>query len=45
VRTAEDPDATLLSFLQTAYEADAELARWDRGRLERRLPMTGRPAG
>jgi len=35
VRTAEDPDATLLSFLQTTYEAAAELAKWDRGHLER----------
>ena len=35
VRTAPDPDATLLSFLQTTYEAAAELAGWDRGRLER----------
>lgn len=35
VRTAADPDATLLSFLQTTYEAAAELAGWDRGRLER----------
>jgi hypothetical protein len=41
VRTADDPDATLLAFLQTTYEAAAEPGRWDRGRLERRLPMTG----
>jgi predicted GNAT family acetyltransferase len=39
VRTAEDPDATLLSFLQTTYEAAAELAGWDRPRLER--PKSG----
>jgi hypothetical protein len=44
VRTAEDPDATLLSFLQSTYEAEAELARWDRDRLEPRLPMSGTPA-
>jgi hypothetical protein len=36
VRTAEDPDATLLEFLQSSYEAAADLARWDRGALERR---------
>ena len=41
VRTAGDPDATLLSFLQATYEAAAEPGRWDRGRLERPLPMTG----
>ena len=35
VRTAENPDATLLSFLQSAYEAAAETASWDRASLER----------
>ena len=44
VRTAEDPDATLLSFLQSTYEAEAELAHWDRDYLEPRLPMSGTPA-
>jgi len=34
VRTADDPDATLLAFLQTTYEAAAELAGWDRAGLE-----------
>src|SRR6185437_14138330 len=34
VRTAADPDATLLAFLQTTYEAAAELAGWDRAALE-----------
>jgi len=34
VRTAEDPDATLLAFLQTTYEAAAELGHWDRATLE-----------
>jgi hypothetical protein len=34
VRTAPDPDAALLAFLQTTYEAAAELARWDRAGLE-----------
>jgi hypothetical protein len=37
VRTADDPDATLLDFLQTTYEAAAELAHWDRAALERPL--------
>ena len=35
VRTAPDPDATLLAFLQSTYEAAAETAGWDRARLER----------
>jgi len=34
VRTAEDPDAALLAFLQTTYEAAADLADWDRDALE-----------
>ena len=33
VRTAADPDATLLEFLQTTYEAAAELGEWDRRAL------------
>lgn len=35
VRAAPDPDGVLLSFLETTYEAAAELAGWDRPRLER----------
>lgn len=35
VRTAEDPDAVLLQFLQSSYEAAAECASWDRAALER----------
>jgi hypothetical protein len=35
VRASKDPDATLLSFLQSAYEAAAHLAMWDRTALER----------
>ncbi len=34
VRQAECPDAVLLEFLQSTYEAAAKLARWDRGALE-----------
>lgn len=34
VRTAEQPDETLLQFLQSAYEAAATLAQWDRRSLE-----------
>ena len=35
VRQADSPDETLLEFLQTTYEAAADLASWDRGSLER----------
>jgi hypothetical protein len=34
VRSAESPDDTLLEFLQTTYEAAANLAKWDRTFLE-----------
>jgi len=36
VRTASDPDALLLGFLQEPYAAAADLAKWDRQSLERR---------
>jgi hypothetical protein len=32
---AEDPDAYLMEFLQSTYEAAADLAEWDRKALER----------
>ncbi|PZV11091.1 MAG: hypothetical protein DCF20_20195 [Pseudanabaena sp.] len=35
VRQAADPEAMLLTFLQSTYEATANLAHWDRGLLER----------
>ena len=34
VRKAADPDAMLLEFFQTTYDAAAELAAWDRAALE-----------
>jgi hypothetical protein len=34
VRTAADPDAVLLAFLQSTYAAAADLATWDRAALE-----------
>ena len=34
VRAAEDPDAALLAFLQSTYEAAAVTANWDRDALE-----------
>lgn len=39
VRKAEKPDTVLLAFLQSTYEAAADLAKWDRPALERdKLP-------
>ncbi len=35
VRTAPDPDADLLAFLQSTYAAAADLGGWDRAALER----------
>jgi hypothetical protein len=35
VRAADDPDTTLLAFLQSTYEAVATTANWDRAALER----------
>jgi hypothetical protein len=35
VRQADDPDQLLMEFLQSTYEAGANLARWDRAALER----------
>ncbi|TXR55515.1 DUF5996 family protein [Quadrisphaera setariae] len=54
VRTAADPDATLMAFLQRTYEAAADPAGWDRAALEvdpdrwqhhRRQRGSGRGAG
>jgi hypothetical protein len=41
VRQAESPDETLLAFLQTTYEAPANLAGWDRKALERTFDPHG----
>jgi hypothetical protein len=38
VRESDSPDATLLDFLQTTYEAAANLGQWDRSALERSVP-------
>jgi hypothetical protein len=35
VRTAADPDAELLAFLESTYAAAARLGGWDRAALER----------
>ena len=34
VRTSSDPDKALMDFLQSTYDAAADLGRWDRGALE-----------
>ena len=39
MRTALDPDAALLEFLQSTYEAAADLGHWDRRALERSGPI------
>jgi len=36
VRGADSPKASLMDFLQTTYDAAADLAKWDRKALERR---------
>ncbi|HLN10332.1 MAG TPA: DUF5996 family protein, partial [Xanthobacteraceae bacterium] len=41
VRTAPDPDATLLAFLDSTYEAAAAAAQWDRSSLERAPGIPG----
>jgi hypothetical protein len=41
VRTASDPDAALLEFLQSTYEAAANAAGWDREALECALGQPG----
>jgi hypothetical protein len=38
VRTSADPDAALLAFLQTTYEAAANCGSWDRAALEAAQP-------
>ncbi|WP_332772519.1 DUF5996 family protein [Phenylobacterium sp.] len=43
VRTASDPDATLLAFLASTYAAAADTADWDRDALECPLGAPGRP--
>jgi hypothetical protein len=35
VRASSEPDAALLEFLQSTYEAAAMLSRWNRPALER----------
>ncbi len=43
VRGSPDPDATLMSFLESTYWAAADLGGWDRPRLECATGIPGRP--
>jgi hypothetical protein len=43
VRTAPSPDQTLLAFLQSTYDAAADLGKWDRPALERAATITSSP--
>ncbi len=43
VRMAADPDAALLAFLQSTYDAAANSGRWDRAALDVPLGQIGRP--
>jgi hypothetical protein len=45
VRSAGDPDAALMAFLESSYAAAADLAGWDRAALEcrRGVPRVPRP--
>ena len=43
IRNSSDADSLLLSFLQSTYEAAANLARWDRKFLEGPTGRIGRP--
>jgi uncharacterized protein DUF5996 len=42
-RTSTNPDATILSFLESTYRAAADLGRWDRALLEERVPCACDP--
>jgi hypothetical protein len=42
VRTAADPEATLMEFLQSTYDAAADLGKWDRKALEGALGEKGK---
>ncbi len=43
VRESSDPDAALMEFLQSTYEAAADLAKWDRKALDCALGEPGKP--
>jgi hypothetical protein len=43
VRTAREPEKTLMDFLQSTYAAAADLAKWERAELECELGLPGVP--
>src|SRR5262249_8085306 len=43
MRASSDPEQTLMEFLQSTYEAAADLGRWDRAALEGALGQPRRP--
>ncbi|MDP1585584.1 MAG: DUF5996 family protein [Bradyrhizobium sp.] len=43
VRNAPDPDAALMDFLRSTYDAAADLGAWDRAALECDLGEAGKP--
>jgi hypothetical protein len=43
VRLSDNPEATLLAFLQSTYDAAADLGRWDRAALECAPGALGKP--
>jgi hypothetical protein len=43
VRTARDPETALMAFLQSTYQAAADLGKWDRKDLECGLGEKGKP--
>jgi hypothetical protein len=44
IRLAPSPDAALLDFMQSTYEAASNRGKWDRAALERRLPAPSPPS-
>jgi hypothetical protein len=42
MRASADPDAALMDFLQSTYDAAADLGHWDRGALECALGVPGK---
>jgi hypothetical protein len=43
VRTAREPETVLMAFLQSTYQAAADLGKWDRKNLECGLGEKGKP--
>ena len=43
VRKSPSPESALMDFLQSTYEAGANLAKWDRAALERQSAQLARP--